>query len=168
MSELVQKLSNYNIFNYLFPGIIVCYFLEMLDVYQIFNREIIVSGFVCYFIGLCISRISSLIIEPILIKTKLLPRRCYDKYVEASKLDDKIELFSEISNSYRTLMIAFIIIPVAKVFKVCPNDWKSEDWKILVFCIFLSLLFLFAHRKQNSFVIKRIDYALKQFTKEKQ
>lgn len=160
MGELINKLSNYNIFNYLFPGVIVCYCLEKLSIYNIFHKEIIVNAFMCYFVGLCVSRISSLIVEPILIKIKFLPREDYKKYIEASKIDDKIELFSEISNSYRTLMISFLVIPIANAFMIYPNEWQANDYKILIVFVLLSILFLLSHMKQNSYVIKRINNAL--------
>ncbi|MCW1353818.1 hypothetical protein OLP60_02120 [Campylobacter jejuni] len=160
MGELINKLSNYNIFNYLFPGVIVCYCLEKLSIYNIFHKEIIVNAFICYFVGLCISRISSLIIEPILIKTKILPREDYKKYIEASKIDNKIEFFSEISNSYRTLMISLLVIPIINAFMIYPNKWQANDWKILIVFVLLSILFLLSHIKQNSYVIKRINNAL--------
>ncbi|MGH2327771.1 hypothetical protein ACRCD5_05555 [Campylobacter taeniopygiae] len=161
MGELINKLSNYNIFNYLFPGVIICYCLEKLNIYNIFHKEIIVNAFICYFVGLCVSRISSLIIEPILIKIKFLPREDYKKYIEASKVDNKIELFSEIGNSYRTLMISFLVIPIINGFMVYPNEWQTNDYKILIIFALLSCLFLFSYKKQNSYVVKRINNALK-------
>lgn len=164
MNELAEKISNYNIFNYLFPGIIVCFFLDRFGIYQILGKDIFVNGVVCYFIGLCISRVSSLLIEKNLVRIKFIEKRPYKEYVRASELDDKVELFSEISNSYRTLMLALLVIPIAQIakkwFGFHPSVWHREDWIIFGIFIALSILFLFAHRKQNNFVVLRIDIAL--------
>lgn len=170
MNELAQKISNYNIFNYLFPGIIVCFFLDRFGIYQILGKDIFVNGVVCYFIGLCVSRVSSLLIEKNLVRIKFIEKRAYKDCVQASKLDDKIELFSEISNSYRTLMLALLVIPIAQITKELfgfhPSVWHREDWIIFGIFIALSILFLFVHRKQNNFVVKRIDIALEETKKE--
>mgnify|MGYP003490907514 CR=1 FL=1 len=65
MEKLLEKLTSYNLFNYLFPGIIFSVLLEKTTSYSIIQDDIIIEAFLAYFIGLLISRISSLIIEPI-------------------------------------------------------------------------------------------------------
>ena len=66
MKELLDKLSSYNIFNYLLPGILFSVLASKTTELNLIQIDIILGVFVYYFIGLIISRIGSLIIEPIL------------------------------------------------------------------------------------------------------
>ena len=68
MEKLLEKLTSYNLFNYLLPGIIFSVLLEKTTNYSIIHKDILIEAFLAYFIGLIISRVSSLIIEPLLIK----------------------------------------------------------------------------------------------------
>ena len=101
MEKLLDKLSSYNLFNYLLPGIIFSILLEKITDYSIIHKDIMIEAFLAYFIGLIISRISSLAVEPILQKIKFVKFSDYKDFVLASESDKKIELFSETNN--RTL-----------------------------------------------------------------
>jgi membrane protein CcdC involved in cytochrome C biogenesis len=83
MEKLLEKLSSYNIFNYLFPGMIFCILLEKTTSYSIIQENIVIDVFLAYFIGLLISRISSLIIEPLLKKVKFVKFAEYKDFLVA-------------------------------------------------------------------------------------
>ncbi|MCQ9208569.1 MAG: hypothetical protein NG712_04240, partial [Omnitrophica bacterium] len=68
MKELVQKLSSYNLFNYLFPGIVFVIILKEMTSYSLLQENFITGAFVYYFIGLVVSRFGSLVVEPLLKK----------------------------------------------------------------------------------------------------
>ena len=72
MKELLDKLSSYNIFNYLFPGVLFVVFLSKVSNYDLIQKDIITGAFLYYFIGLVISRVGSLFIEPFLKRIKFL------------------------------------------------------------------------------------------------
>ena len=72
MKELIDKLSTYNIFNYLFPGVLFAYILSKVSSYDLIQKDLVTGVFLYYFIGLVISRIGSLFIEPFLKKNKIL------------------------------------------------------------------------------------------------
>jgi len=55
MKDLLDKLSTYNIFNYLLPGIIFSVFIDSFTTHFMIPDNIFVSIFVYYFIGLVIS-----------------------------------------------------------------------------------------------------------------
>ena len=96
MSELLQKLSTYNIFNYLFPGVFVILLNRYTEINLVVD-DVILGMFLYYFFGLVLSRIGSILIEPILRYTRIIQFADYSRFVRASKLDDKIELLSEVS-----------------------------------------------------------------------
>ena len=71
MSDFLNKLSSYNLFNNLLPGILFVVLLNHFTQYRILQDNLLLSVFYYYFIGLTISRISSITIEPFLKKSKI-------------------------------------------------------------------------------------------------
>jgi len=63
MKEILEKLSQYNLFNYLLPGVIYSVVIEFATDYSLIHSEVIITLFICYFVGLVISRVGSLVIE---------------------------------------------------------------------------------------------------------
>ena len=154
----MDKLSSYNIFNYLFPGVVFVVIASKLTTYNFIQQDIIVGAFLYYFIGLIISRIGSIFIEPFLKFVKFLKFADYKKFVKATKTDTKIDTLSEVNNMYRTICSLFLMLIVMKGF-----DWLTTKWiflaerKIETLTIFLFILFLFSYRKQTNYITKRID-----------
>ena len=72
MKDLLDKLTNYNIFNYLFPGILYVVIAKSTTDYNLIQENNLLGAFLYYFIGMTISRFGSVIIEPILRKMKFL------------------------------------------------------------------------------------------------
>jgi uncharacterized membrane protein len=158
MKDILQKLSSYNIFNYLLPGIVFVALLRLLTSYNLIVNEVIVGAFLYYFIGLIISRIGSLVIEPILKKTSLIKFSDYGKFISASKKDEKIELFSEVNNMYRTfisMLLILLLIVIYEKFSSLIN--LSHFVKALIGLISLIIIFILAYKKQTGYINKRID-----------
>src|SRR5262249_5966126 len=116
MKEFLDKISSYNIFNYLFPGILFAVILPHLSPYSLVQDSIVLGVFVYYFIGLVISRLGSLIIEPILKKIRFLVFLDYRDFVAAEKADPKIELFSEVNNTYRSLVAMIVSLLIVRAY----------------------------------------------------
>ena len=158
MKDLLDKLSSYNIFNYLFPGVVFVVLASKLTSYNFIQQDILVGAFLYYFIGLVISRIGSIFIEPVLKFIKFLKFADYKRFVKASKADTRIDTLSEVNNMYRTICSLFLILIAIKGF-----EWLSTKWlflaerKIETLTVFLLLLFLFSYRKQTNYITKRID-----------
>ncbi len=158
MKELLDKLSTYNIFNYLFPGVIFVVTLSKISNYNLLQEDIITGAFLYYFIGLIVSRVGSLFIEPFLKWIKFLKFADYKKYVSASKEDSKIELFSEINNMYRTLCSLFLLLSLTKIYETYLSDLKFfEGYDSIFIVVLLLLLFLFSYRKQTKYITKRVE-----------
>ena len=103
MDSFINKISTYNIFNYLFPGIVFTVLVSKLTKYNLRFESILETLVVGYFFGLFISRIGSLFLEPILKKIGIIKNGKYSDFVKASKIDPVIATLSEVSNMYRTL-----------------------------------------------------------------
>ena len=161
MKEIIDRLTSYNIFNYLLPGTIFMGLGDTFTSYSLIQDNILIALFLYYFIGLIISRIGSLTLEPLLKWIKFVKFAPYENYVEASKLDPKIEIFSEQNNMYRSLCLLSIALILLKIYDL---EWGSgsSDNAAIIFIILVGLLvlFLFSYRKQTKYVVKRVKIAL--------
>ncbi len=159
MKELIDKISSYNLFNYLFPGILFVLILKEITSYNLVQDNIILGVFLYYFIGLVISRFGSLTIEPIIKKCKIAEFVNYSDFINASKVDSKIELFSEINNMYRTLIALFILIFLSKLYEILAISF-SVCKLLLPYILIISLVILFvlSYRKQTKYIVKRVEH----------
>ena len=66
MKEILDKLSSYNLFNYLLPGVLFVVIASKVTRYGFIQDDIVIGVFLYYFIGMVISRFGSLVIEPLL------------------------------------------------------------------------------------------------------
>jgi len=157
MKEIINKLSTYNIFNYLFPGIVFSIALNQITSFDLLQENLLVGFFVYYFIGLVISRFGSLVIEPLLRKLKFVNFVDYADFVKASKKDEKIDLYSEINNMYRTVISMIILLLGLKIYdKAFKQLDFFQTWGIWLFLIGLLVMFLLSYRKQTEYVVKRV------------
>jgi hypothetical protein len=175
IKDLIEKLSSYNLFNYLFPGYVFASILEITTKLLPRQVELKVLDFVIiYFVGLVISRIGSLIIEGTLLKhvvkrnkrlilvrkprdddKKLIEKIDTGKLLEAFKSSIKLEIIHEAMNMYRTLAAGSLILvffTVADLIKNKSNIGFGAFYMIAELAI--SILFIFAFCKQRQKVIE--------------
>ena len=184
MNELLAKFSSYNIFNYLFPGVVFCYAAERFTSVRIFTTEvsesILVRFFVYYFIGLLISRVGSVVIEPCLKhihlgkkdpetkkRAALLSRESYRDYQEASQVKPFIITLSEIANMYRSVLSMIFCIGLwIFIFGEDPFHFSNLSFGVgsigiaIYFGIIILLIMSFV--KQNNYVSKRVKTYMKE------
>jgi len=162
MEKILEKLSSYNIFNYLFPGVVFCVVADRYLSISLLQDSIVNGLFLYYFIGLVISRVGSIVIEPILKKTNFVKFTEYHDFVTAAKEDPKIELLSESNNTYRTLLSASFILCVITiglhVAEMNPNFLEFLKYLILPGLV---LLFGLSYKKQTEYISKRVFATLK-------
>jgi hypothetical protein len=158
MKDLLDKLTSYNLFNYLLPGVIFAALVDRLTSFHAIQDSIIVGVFVYYFIGSVISRIGSIFIEPLLKRTKFVTFAPYADFVAAAKEDPKIEVLSEQNNMYRTFCAMLLLFGVVEAFdkfgKECP--WLKE-WGGYLALTALFALYLFSYRKQSNYIANRVQ-----------
>lgn len=159
MKEIIDKISSYNLFNYLFPGIVFVLFLREITNYDLVQENNFLGAVLYYFIGLVISRFGSLLIGKVLQskRLKFIKFADYSEYVSACDKDQKIELFSEVNNMYRTLISVFSLLLLSKLYQKI-SLWLefTEDTSYILLIVALLLLFVFSYRKQTGFVVKRV------------
>lgn len=159
MEKLLDKIGSYNLFNYLLPGIIFSILLEKTTSYTITQKDVIVQAFFAYFIGLIISRISSLFVEPILKKLNFVKFSDYKDFILASKDDPKIELLSEANNMYRVFISLFFVLILINIYElVAKLIFPSlTNYTLHLVIIILFVIFVFSYRKQTNYIIQRVE-----------
>ncbi len=157
MKELLEKLSSYNLFNYLLPGVLFAVIIDELTPLRVIQKDIVIGVFVYYFLGSIISRIGSLLVEPTLRRIKFLKFAPYEDFVNASKVDAKLEVLSEANNMYRTICALFISISAVAGynFAACYLPWLNKIGLPLSICG-LTALYLFSYKKQTEYITKRV------------
>src|SRR6266478_1367926 len=158
LKEILDKLSSYNIFNYLLPGIVFVVLAGKLTHYSLVQSDIFLGAFLYYFIGLVISRIGSLVIEPSLKKLSFVKFADYRDFVVAAKIDPKLEILSESNNTYRTLSAMFLLLIALKIYEKGSSYFpRIETWNAELAVVLLFVMFLFAYRKQTRYITKRVE-----------
>lgn len=157
IKEIIDKLSSYNLFNYLLPGIVFVVLASKITHYSFIQQDIVVGLFFYYFIGLVVSRIGSLVIEPLLKSLSFVKFADYKDFVAASKKDQKIEVLSEANNTYRTLCSLFVLLLLLKLYEKAEGTFSVlREWGAIILAVLLLGIFLLSYRKQTSYITKRI------------
>lgn len=160
MADLLDKLSSYNLFNYLLPGIIFVVLAGKFTQYSFIQQDIVIGLFFYYFIGLAISRFGSLVIEPLLKRFSFIRFATYKDFLAASERDKDLKLCSEINNTYRTFCSLFFLLLLLKFYEWIQGIYPFlKQWDANILVMLLLVFFLFSYRKQTSYVRKRVERA---------
>lgn len=157
MTDFLGKLSTYNLFNYLFTGVLFVAITNRFTSFLFIEDNLVLAPFVYYFIGLVLSRIGSLVIEPFLKMVKFVHFADYTHFMTASKNDPQIEVLSEANNMYRTICALFVVVILLKIYAILELSYPIlHDISALTLIGVLLVMFLFAYRKQTNYITKRI------------
>lgn len=157
MKEIIEKLSSYNIFNYLFPGVVFAILATKFTDLNLTFDNLFLGAFAYYFIGLVISRFGSVFIEPFLKLIRIVKFADYKDFVTVSKSDNKLEILSEANNMYRTLVSMFLLLFLTFGFEILADKWEFlKNNQDIILLTFLFFLFLLSYRKQTNYITKRI------------
>lgn len=162
MKDLLDKLSSYNLFTNLFPGILFCVISSKITNYNLVEDNLILGVFIYYFFGIIISRIGSLLVEPILKKLKVIVYASYKDFISASKTDSKLELLVEVNNTYRTIISTFLCLFIIYLYSLVENRFPMLiSARFVVTGITLIFIFIFSYRKQTKYIKDRVENTIK-------
>lgn len=157
-TDLLNKISSYNIFNNLVPGVVFSHLISAFGIYTADTGSILTDLFVFYFIGVVISRIGSIFIEPILKMARIVRYSEYNSYLLACEKDHKIPILVEENNQYRTyISMLFMVIAAAGIKRAMDHYGISAGLIKLVVAGILLFMFVLAYRKQTSFIRRRVE-----------
>jgi hypothetical protein len=155
LKDVVDKVSSYNIYNYLLPGFlfnaILCKTTSIIECKKLEITFIVLV----YFEGLVISRIGSMVIEELLLKFDLIKKICTDVLFAKFKNNSKVEFISEAMNMYRSLAAMTILLSLFTLYDITINRHFTSlglVYTILEFLFFI--LFLFSFIKQRNKVLQ--------------
>ena len=105
-----------------------------------------------------ISRFGSIIIEPLFKKISFLKFEDYRKFITAAEKDEKIELLSEVNNTYRSITSMIILLFFLKGYSFLEERLTiTNNTTYYILGGLLFIMFLFSYRKQTNYIIKRIQ-----------
>jgi len=157
MNELLGKITSYNLFNYLLPGVLFVVILDKFTSFSFIQENIVIGAFVYYFAGLIISRFGSLILEPVLKKLSFIRFAEHQDFVSSSKQDPKVETLLEASNMYRTFTAMFFLLLLFKLYNFLSVKFPIlNELSIYILVALLLVMFLFSYRKQTGYISKRV------------
>ncbi len=158
VTKLLDKISAYQVVNYIIPGSVLCVLLKHMVGYDIIAFSMIENVIICYFVGLVNSRLGSLILRPILKKCRLVKDAPYDDFVRVEKYDAKLTVLSDINNVFRSFASVMLVLLIAYGIKHIEIIEKyiitNFNW---IAILFLLILFVFSIRKQTKFVKDRVE-----------
>lgn len=158
ITKLLDKISAYQVVNYLIPGSVLCVLLKHVVGYDIIAFSMMENVIICYFVGLVNCRCGSLILSPVLKKCRVVQEAPYDDFVRAEKVDAKITELSDINNVFRSFASAMLLLLIAygiKHIEVIEKFMISNfNW---IAILSLLILFVVSIRKQTRFVKDRVE-----------
>lgn len=158
MKDILDKIGTYNIFNYMLPGVLFAVLVSQQTKYNLVQEDVLVGAFVYYFIGSVVSRIGSLVIEPLLKRVRFVSFAPYSDFVLAAKTDPKIEILSEANNMYRTICALFVCVAFTYGYESAAQRFPVlNDALPVVLVVGLLILFSFSYKKQTVYINKRIS-----------
>lgn len=163
MDKFLDKISAYQFLNYMIPGTLFLVLVDVLDIYDLSLENVLLMLFGGYCSGMVLSRIGSLLLEYYLKKWKFIVFAPYGDYKDAESKDPKVGLLSTENNMYRTFLATFLMLLVLFGLHLipCVNEFMHTPWMALISIVLLTLLFLFAYRKQTSYVRKSVEHIVK-------
>jgi len=158
IKSILDKLTSYNLFNYLFPGSVFVILLRSTTDF-ICDPELNLSTVILvYFTGLIISRIGSLVIEEILLQFKGCKPIDTKLLFKKFKGNVKLEIIFEAMNMYRTLAAMSLILAIITLIDlVFISSFSTENIIWILAELAASLLFICSFYKQRKKVLECVD-----------
>ena len=155
---VLEKVSAYNLFNYLLPGAVFVAAFTHVSARVILSGNIVVDLVVMYFVGMVLSRLGSILIEPLFKWLRIVKYAPYTAYLEAERTDPKLPTLTQENNTYRTFTAVFLLLIAAKTMLVFQRKFPNVDFHLdWVWPVALFLLFALSFRKQSAYIRKRVS-----------
>ncbi len=160
LEKIIERISAYEILNNIIPGTIYAVLVKKLTPFNIQTDNVWSDIILCYFIGLVIGRVGSLVVERFLKWRKKLQFEPHSEYVKAEQKDELVRELSTINNMYRTYTAVALCLIITVAFSFLLTLFKKNDWSkpavTLIGCVLLMLIFGKSYIKQTGYVANRV------------
>jgi hypothetical protein len=159
MKDILEKISSYNLFNYLLPGVIFVVLAQRMGIITLPRADIVVLAFLYYFIGMVVSRVGSLAMEPLLKLLNVVAYAPYADYLKAYDKDAKMAGMVEANNTYRTLAATFLALLGGLILDwIADGAGLTPETREYILAAALFVLFVLSFRKQSAFIVRRVEH----------
>lgn len=159
-NRLINIFDNYYLANYLIGGCALCLGFKLLGIYEL-DENWYTTIIIYYFAGMISSRISSILVEPILEKSKFINKATYSGFMKAEKKDGSGKLLelSKVNSIYRTMCGTFLILFICETYTHWPFPWiEITNLSGIAASLGLFVLFMLSYRKQTAYIKKRVNF----------
>lgn len=159
MEDILKKISGYQIFNFLLCGAILTLLLQKTTNINLTSPDSLTTFFTYYFIGLILSRLGSLLVEPALRRLKIIVFVPYNEYLKALGKDPKIDTLSQENNTYRTLIATFLSFVAIYILQKRVHGLTPRQTAVVTVAgsVLLVILFVLSYRKQTTYITKKVN-----------
>ena len=143
------------------PGAVFVITITKIFNYFDFNTTTIENLFLYYFSGMIISSVGSVFIEPFCKCCGIVKYADYKDYLQASSIDNKINILLESNNLYRTFLGEMVIFLLLIILNFIFVHRQYYEYVVpVIINILLIILFTFSYKKQTDYIRKRITIAV--------
>ena len=166
---MFDKLDAYNLVANLIPGAALVYALNYSDFPTPNLEEIGAFLLVSFVAGVTANRTGSLVVDPLLrgerpvffwYKWSFLRDKDYTSFVESGRDDQKLDTLVANSGLYRTFftcgIVYLVLLALGHALEKVPNEARV-DWLFVTFVVTGMVIFLFALKKEDDYIAKRLN-----------
>jgi hypothetical protein len=154
---MFDKLDAYNLVANLVPGAALTYALHFSKFPTPPPTELGAFLLVAFVAGVTANRLGSLVLDPLLRRSKFLKRKDYRSFLMREKADQKLDALVANSGLYRTFFVAGLIYLVAVIAAPLVANMPGQTL-FVAFVIAGMTVFLFALRKEDGYIHARVEF----------
>lgn len=152
LKSLSEKLSAYQLFNFIYPGAVFLGILHFHGKPLGILNEIWWFLLASYFLGMTISRFGSIVIEWLCLKLKWIAKYDVKRYSECMAKDSFTAVLLELTNIYRTICSMGTLLLIGTIFKYQQNDKCC----VIIIEVLFVVLFLISFIKQHHYLENKL------------
>lgn len=145
LKSLSEKLSAYQLFNFIYPGAVFLGILSYKGVPLGMLKEIWWFLLASYFLGMTISRFGSIVIESICLKFGWIEKYDIKRYADNIAKNSFTAILLELTNIYRTNCSMGILLFLCMIFKYQQDDKCCMLFVEVLFVLLFGISFIKQH-----------------------
>lgn len=145
LKSLSEKLSAYQLFNFIYPGAVFLGILSYKGVPLGMLKGIWWFLLASYFLGMTISRFGSIVIESICLKFGWIEKYDIKRYADNIAKNSFTAILLELTNFYRTICSMGILLFLCTIFKYQQDDKCCMLFVEVLFVLLFGISFIKQH-----------------------